>query len=87
MKSIWTSLSAFLTGYKTMIAAAIVFILSQMQAWDWATILTNPKSFAWTTSIMAIWFGLLRLMTNTTAFKKTSPAPMPLGFNADGTKI
>jgi len=77
---------ATVPGYKTIIASIIVAALGAAQGLDWVTLVNSPTKAGWTAAGLAVFYAGLRAVSITSIFKTTSPAPMPPGFNADGTK-
>lgn len=66
-----------LTGYKTLLVGSIVTVLGAVQALDWVHLVPNPATAGWIVSALGIIMMVLRMLTNTSAMKTTSPAPSP----------
>lgn len=54
-----------MTGYRTLIAAAVVAALGALQGLDWVTLVTNPKAFGWTAAGLGIVMAVFRAITST----------------------
>ena len=55
-----------LTGYKTVIAGAIITVVGALQGLDWASLLPgNPQAAGWVVSGIGIVMTVLRFITNT----------------------
>ena len=65
-----------MTGWRTLIASAIVAALGVMQGLDWVTLVNSPKSFGWAAAGGALLFAVLRAIT-TTPVGQGAPATPP----------
>lgn len=69
-----------MTGYKTLIVMFLGLVFAGMQMFG--VVVAQDDQSAIATGVLAIAGIILRLVTNTTAGKTTSPAPMPPGPGA-----
>lgn len=67
-----------LIGYKTLIVGSMITVLGALQGLDWAALMPNdPTTAGWVVSALGIIMMVLRMFTNTSVMRTTSPAPSP----------
>lgn len=57
-----------MTGYKTIIVAALVAVFGALQGLDWVHLLpmtTGPETAGWIATGIGVVMGILRFLTNT----------------------
>lgn len=57
-----------LSGYKTVILAALVTVFGALQAMDWQSLITDPKVAGLVISGIGVVFGILRFLTTSPVF-------------------
>lgn len=78
-KKLFTAASNIAPGYKTLISSAVLAALGVIQA-NVVQLIQDPKSFGWAAFGTAIFFAIMRSLTQTTVLTDTSPAPTPVGI-------